>query len=312
MGRELTVATLNLWGLNEPWAYTERRGEVRGAVPGSPAATLRVRGGAWATRRRPLAARALAAIGADIVGLQEDRQDLAGADGRSQSEQLAADLGCGFAYLPNSWDGEALKGNAVLSRYPVRRLETVPLPAAAEEVARFGPGVRDALHAVVETPCGVVHFFVVHLTTRGHAAQYAEAERLLAHVAERAADGTAIVVGDFNAKPDTPTIALLTGKVGTIGVTGAPAGAARGRRLRLRDAWAAANPGEPGHTMLVHTPRTPRDSHMRIDYIFVGPGPEVVRAVLLGDRPDAEGFYASDHFGVAATLRWPPDGRGEG
>jgi hypothetical protein len=44
---------------------------------------------------------------------------------------------------------------------------------------------------------------------------------------------------------------------------------------------------------------------MRIDYVFVGPGPEIVRAVLLGTQPDADGFYASDHFGVAATLRWP-------
>jgi endonuclease/exonuclease/phosphatase family metal-dependent hydrolase len=46
----------------------------------------------------------------------------------------------------------------------------------------------------------------------------------------------------------------------------------------------------------------------RLDYVFVGPGPAIVRAALLGDRPDAEGFYASDHFGVAATLRWPTDG----
>lgn len=44
---------------------------------------------------------------------------------------------------------------------------------------------------------------------------------------------------------------------------------------------------------------------MRIDYVFVGPGPEVEQVKLLGTQPDADGFYASDHFGVAATLRWP-------
>src|SRR6266542_3962020 len=75
MSCELTVATFNLWGLNEPWAYTERRREVRGAAPGSPATTLRVPDGAW-TRRRSLIAQALAGVNPDIVGLQEDRQDL--------------------------------------------------------------------------------------------------------------------------------------------------------------------------------------------------------------------------------------------
>jgi len=35
----------------------------------------------------------------------------------------------------------------------------------------------------------------------------------------------------------------------------------------------------------------------------VGPGPEIASAALVGTDPDADGFYASDHFGVAATLR---------
>ncbi len=286
MSCELTVATFNLWGLNEPWAYTERRREVRGAAPGSPATTLRVPDGAW-TRRRSLIAQALAGVNPDIVGLQEDRQDLPGDDGRSQSEQLARDLGRSFALLPSSDDAEDPKGNAVLSRHPVRRLETIPLPPAPGEAARYGPGVRDGLYAAIDTPCGLIHFFVVHLTTHRGEAQLAEVERLLNHVSERAADGTAIVVGDFNATPDTPTIKLMA--------------------AHLRDAWAEANPDDPGHTMLVHTPRQPGDTHMRIDYIFVGPGPEIVRAVLLGTQPDADGFYASDHFGVATTLRWPTD-----
>jgi beta-glucosidase len=292
MGCELTVATFNLWGLNEPWDYTERRHEVRGAVPGSPATMLRVPGGAW-TRRRPLIARALGQVQADIVGLQEDRQDLPGTgsgdtDSKSQSGQLARDLG--IAFLPNAPSGAGdadQKGNAMLSRYPVHGLELLPLPASAEEVALRGPGARDALYAAIETPCGVVHFFVVHLTTRGHDARLVATERLLGHVAERARGDTAVVVGDFNATPDTPAIRLMT--------------------ARLRDAWAAANPSDPGHTMLVHTPRTPRDSHMRIDYVFVGPGPDIVRAVLIGNEPDGEGFCASDHFGVAATLRWHAD-----
>ena len=40
----------------------------------------------------------------------------------------------------------------------------------------------------------------------------------------------------------------------------------------------------------------------RIDYIVVGPGIGVVNARRLGLEPDADGFFASDHLGLAATL----------
>ena len=291
---ELTVATLNLWGLNSPYDYMERRAEVRGAVPGSAALRLLVPGGAWAARRRALAARALAESGAAIIGLQEDRQDLDAAEGGSQSAQLAADLGCAVVQLPGAAKEGAAKGNAVLSRYPIVRVARAPLPPGDGEAERFGAGVRDALHALIETPRGAVHFFVVHLTTRGRNAQVAEAERLLAHVVECGADDgstIALAVGDFNATPDSATIGVMTGR-------------RAGDQPHLRDAWAEANPGDAGYTMPIHTPRTADASDMRIDYVFVGPGPTIVGSRLIGAEPDADGFYASDHFGVAATLRW--------
>src|SRR6266542_2564608 len=124
---DLTVATLNLWGLNEPWAYMAHRGEVRGAAPGSSATTLRVPGGVWAARRRLLTVRALRECGADIIGLQESRV-IQGAGGReSQAKQLAQGLSCYFASLddetaPGSGRGESSdssNGNAVLSRHPI-------------------------------------------------------------------------------------------------------------------------------------------------------------------------------------------------
>ncbi|HEX2037364.1 MAG TPA: endonuclease/exonuclease/phosphatase family protein [Chloroflexota bacterium] len=299
---ELTVATFNLWGLNEPWRYTAERGEVRGAVPGSPATTLRLPGGAW-TRRRPLLAAALARVQPDVVGLQEDWQNLeAGMHRRSQSAQLAHDLGLRAVYPPIVEPGRGRKGKAILSRHPVRRLTSVPLPAPAADVAASGPGVRDALHAVLDTPCGLLHFVVVHLTARDEAAQVAQVEGLLAYLCgleERAGRGSLVVAGDFNARPDSPPVALMTA------ADSDPAAPGSRGRGRLRDAWATANAGHAGHTMLFHTPRDPGERAARFDYLFVGPGPEVGRAVLLGEEPDADGFYASDHFGVAATLRWP-------
>jgi endonuclease/exonuclease/phosphatase family metal-dependent hydrolase len=291
---ELTVATLNLWGLNSPCDYMERRGEVRGAVPGSAAVNLRLPEGSWPARRRELAARALADSSASIIGLQEDHQNLDPAVGGSQSEQLAADLGYAVAQIPGALEEGTVKGNAVLSRYPIVRVTRAPLPPGDGEAEQFGAGVRDALHALIETPRGVVHFFVVHLTTRGRDAQIAEAKHLLKHVAACGTDGTssvAIVVGDFNATPDSSTIGVMT--------SGRTSGDAY-----LHDVWAEANPNDPGYTMPIHTPRTADASHMRIDYLFVGSGPTIMSSRLLGTEPDADGFYASDHFGVATTLRW--------
>jgi hypothetical protein len=64
-----------------------QRGQVRGAVPGSQATTLRPAGGVWPRRRRLLAA-ALAA--ADVAALQEV---CVGPEGRSQARELAEELG---------------------------------------------------------------------------------------------------------------------------------------------------------------------------------------------------------------------------
>jgi endonuclease/exonuclease/phosphatase family metal-dependent hydrolase len=41
----------------------------------------------------------------------------------------------------------------------------------------------------------------------------------------------------------------------------------------------------------------------RLDYVFVGDGPAIAGARLLGERPGAMGFYPSDHLALAATLR---------
>jgi endonuclease/exonuclease/phosphatase family metal-dependent hydrolase len=41
----------------------------------------------------------------------------------------------------------------------------------------------------------------------------------------------------------------------------------------------------------------------KIDYIFVGPGTEVLQAQILHDNKDNR--YPSDHFPVTAAIRWP-------
>lgn len=104
-------------------------------------------------------------------------------------------------------------------------------------------------------------------------------EALLTYLTTLPPSRTPVVAGDFNATPDAPAIVRM--------------------RESLRDAWAVVHGGAGGATMPSHAPVA------RLDYLFVGAEPALIGATLLGDQPDANGFYPSDHLGVSATLRWP-------
>jgi len=83
-----------------------------------------------------------------------------------------------------------------------------------------------------------------------------------------------VIAGDLNADPGEAGVRRLT--------------------ARYRDAWAVAGEG-PGHTWFDGGPR-------RIDYVFVGPGAEILDARLVADRP-VHGVRLSDHAGLLADLR---------
>jgi endonuclease/exonuclease/phosphatase family metal-dependent hydrolase len=127
---------------------------------------------------------------------------------------------------------------------------------------------------------------MLHLTPRDEGAQLAAVDALRAVVAALPPGRPLIVLGDLNAAPDSATVRRLTAP---------PDPAISGGRLR--DAWPLANPDDPGATMPSHAPVS------RIEYILIGDGPTFASAARIGATPDADGFYASDHLGVAATLR---------
>jgi endonuclease/exonuclease/phosphatase family metal-dependent hydrolase len=88
-----------------------------------------------------------------------------------------------------------------------------------------------------------------------------------------------ILCGDLNAPPEAPLLRRLT------------AGG-------FVDALAAANPEANGATMPSQEPEA------RLDYVLLREGcPVGVRSVeVIGDEPDGDGFYGSDHLGVRADL----------
>jgi endonuclease/exonuclease/phosphatase family metal-dependent hydrolase len=270
----MIVATYNLWGFGEPWRYTVERGIARGAVPGSRAATERPPEGVWARRRR-LLAEVLSRAAMDLVALQEVCVDPS--DGRSQAEQLAGDLGSGHAFLPLTdidYGGAVYRsGLAVLSRFPVQKFAQIPLP---------GPeGLQQhAAHAVVTAPAGPFDLLVIHLTPRSDTAQLAAIEQLRTYLDCLTSERPRVVAGDFNCTPGSAPIQALSGA-----------------SPPLRDGWAEVRPDDAGFTMPAEGPV------VRIDYLFLSRHLEATAASVLGGVPDANGFYPSDHRGVAVTVR---------
>ncbi|MEU1512047.1 endonuclease/exonuclease/phosphatase family protein [Streptomyces sp. NPDC005811] len=248
--------------------------------------------GPWRERQKAILA-VLRDLRPDVVGLQEV---WAAADGENLAQWLAADLGLHCAWapspLPERWrrriedsDGVDI-GNAVLSRWPVTEQRTLLLPAPAE----LADG-RAALHARLATPSYDIPFFTVHLTSApGASAVRCEQVGALADfVSSRAGDTPhpPVVTGDFNARPDSDEVRLLTG---------------------LQDAWSHADPSAPSATWTPENPYAARllEPPSRIDYIHVGPpGPSGEGRVLdirrAGLAP-LDGVWPTDHAAVVAEL----------
>lgn len=164
-------------------------------------------------------------------------------------------------------------GTAILSRLPIVRVRTIPLPVEVPEALSgryYEP--RALLHAVLSTPAGPLHVLGTHLDHgRLPVFRHTQMMELLAHLAGEVPAGEPLVLaGDLNAAPDRPEIRALS--------------------LHLRDAWTECGRGDP-LTFPADTPRT------RIDYVFMR-GVECSSTVVVPTQ-------VSDHRPVVVDLRLP-------
>jgi endonuclease/exonuclease/phosphatase family metal-dependent hydrolase len=263
----IKAVTINLWNKQGPWP-----------------------------RRLELLRRGLAALDPDVVGLQEVLR-LPGA-GLDQAEELAAPLEMASAYAP-AWPiagGPLLMGNALLSRWPILEQQSFALPV--DDPADDG---RTLLYALLDAPGGRLPVYVTHLSWQFHLSHLRA--RQVRCIDDRAREtlgrGTLppILMGDFNAEPDSDEIRFLRG-LGALG----------GRGTYWADCFGIAGQG-PGATFSRRNPYAADlvEPERRIDYVFVrGPDkhkrgePRAARLVL--DAPDADGVWPSDHFGVYAEI----------
>ena len=211
---------------------------------------------------------------ADIVLLQE----VARTPGLRADEWLARRLGMAYTYSRANGHEEAIgfeEGLAVFSRFPV------VTPLLRHLGARANPFVRRlALGADVETPCGSLLVFSVHLglLRRQNAEQLAH---LRAWVGEAAGARGALIGGDFNAHERSSRIAQT-------------------QRMWL-DTFRHLHPHADGTTHELRWPGKLLLGRRRLGYLFLHPG-ERRWSVLEARHVDAPGGPHSDHRAVLARL----------
>lgn len=218
----------------------------------------------------------------DIVGLQEVDVGRYRTGGIDQPRWLAARLGMQAAFGPSEESPEAnlpggvgQYGNALLSRFPI----------AASEVHRLPKGQpadeqRTILAAALDSEEGPLRAFVTHwgLDSTQRAAQ---AAATVAFVRAWRPGSPAVLVGDFNAAPDSAEIASV--------------------RAALADAWELAGAPLEARRSFPSGPAgsaRPDGWSGAIDYVFASAGWAVEQIAVIHD----EG-RASDHNPVLATLR---------
>lgn len=260
--RWLRVATLNVWNLSDPYP-----------------------------RRRRIILEELSRLNVDVLALQEVVEEPDG--GPSQAADLAAQDGYHVAYASEGSYRSRTIGNALLSRYPIERTGVLLLPPDDG-----GSLIRNVLRAELRLPEGLLHVFCTHLSYGPDQGRNREQQVIAVDDFMREARGglPRILLGDFNAAPDSAEIRFLTGgtSLGKRTTSYQDAAATVGHP---EPTWASANPfAEPA-------PTTDR----RIDYVFVSPeeadGSAKIRSCGLAfAQPDETGCFASDHFGVTAEV----------
>ncbi len=266
--QRLRVLTLNIWHREAPWE-----------------------------RRRDLIRKGFAELAPDFIGLQEVLELELEGTRRSQAQELTEGtpyqhvFGCAQVMLPG-----LEFGNALLSKHPIVTSETVRLPG--EESGE----TRSVLYARLATPFGEIPVFVTHLNWKLHhgAVRIRQVKRLVEVINERAPIGEGfppIVMGDFNAEPESDEIRWLRG-FATL----------EGESVFFADAWAYGGDGGPGFTFDRRNPYAARSHEppRRIDYIFVrGPDSqwigEPLTTKVVFDVPE-DGVWPSDHFGLYSEI----------
>jgi endonuclease/exonuclease/phosphatase family metal-dependent hydrolase len=214
----------------------------------------------------------IAALGVDVIGLQEldlNRQRSAGVD---QAGVIASELGWQRFFHPALTEGDEHFGNAILSRLPMRLRQAQELPSV---MTRVCPETRAAIWVEIETASGPVQVINTHLGL-GRRERSMQAELLAGpEWLGRIGPGEPLILmGDFNSLPNSPPFRLLA--------------------RQLRDIRTLVSPSPRLRTFPTRYPL------LAVDHLFVNDRLTVDSVTVVRN---AETRIASDHFPLVAGLR---------
>jgi endonuclease/exonuclease/phosphatase family metal-dependent hydrolase len=233
----------------------------------------------------------------DLLGLQEVWSD----PETNQASWLAKELGMHYVFGAPSdqrrWrdrvnDESAGFGVAILSRWPIRDEQVFDLPEDSS---------RPLLSVTIDAPHATIPFLTTHLSAMpfgNSARRLVQLEFIARHTAALpVTDHPPVVVGDFNAEPDSDELRRFGGHLTAPIVV----------NQVFLDAWRYADRHDPGHTWDRANPYVAGwvEPSSRIDYIHVvarskGPG-HILSARRTATAP-IDGVWPSDHAAVIAEL----------
>ncbi len=167
-------------------------------------ATYNVHGCVGIDRQRSEAriAEVIASMSADVVGLQELDTHRSRSARVDQAALIAQQLGWHFVFHPAMRQGDEQYGNAIISRFPLTFRRAIDLPGNGSWYCRE---TRIAIWVETVTPLGPVSIINTHFGL-GRAERFLQAQLL---VQEMQSAEAAILLGDFNSLPGSPSLRLL-------------------------------------------------------------------------------------------------------
>jgi endonuclease/exonuclease/phosphatase family metal-dependent hydrolase len=257
-------------------------------------------------RRQRVTQRALAELSPDVVALQEVTR----LDGFDQAVEL---LGPSYEVVHHPGASDDGVGACLGSRWPVSAVDVLDLTGVPGSWG-LPWAATVAVEVAAPAPWGPLLF--VHHKPNQHLdgevvreRQAVAAARFVDSLVGDRHDLPVVLLGDFDATPDSAGVRFWTGRQSLGGMS-----------VRYDDAWAMTRPDDAGHTFtplnpLVRAGTMPSTPGRRIDYVMVrggshGPLLEAAECGLVLDRP-VDDVWASDHFGVYADLRRPPHPPGQ-
>ena len=235
----------------------------------------------------------------DVIGFQEVLRT----DGFDQIGRLVEGFGYEtvFGRATGFWEDESIDfGNAIASRWPLTDTEVFELPRLGSDETRC------AVSATIAAPFGEMSFTCTQLNWKLHDGRSREKQvvALADLVLRRRVRGgfPPIVVGDFNAEPDSNEIRFMRG-LGTLDE----------KSVMFYDAWSIAGDGSDGMTWSNRNAfaAVAIEPERRIDYVFAGypvrmteeHGVGKIEACRVVCDDEVDGVWPSDHLGVYAELR---------